>query len=888
VTLAPGTRLGPYEVVASIGAGGMGEVYRGRDTRLGRDVALKILPDLVGQDKERLARFDREARVLASLTHPNIAALYAFEQIDGRPVLVMELAAGEDLSKRIDRGPLSIDEALPIAIRVASALEAAHEKGIVHRDLKPANIKLGEDSAVKVLDFGLAKAFGPDETDSASAMNSPTLTAQATAAGVILGTAAYMSPEQARGRAADKRADIWSLGVVLFEMLTGARLFHGETVSDTLAAVLRQDIDFAALQPGTPAELTRLLRRCLERDRNNRLHDAADARIMLDDILRGPTVSPAVTARRGPPIWAIAAAVVAATALGAVAGRLTGRPPAVAADTEPIRFTINAPPGVDIINRAAVSPDGSFVAFRGHTGTRAELYVHRLSEYATRRLDGTDGSLGPFISPDSQWIGFHRRNGFEKVSVDAGDTLPIAGNVAATGGTLWFDPTRLVVPPTWGGGLALLEVGTSKQHPLTTPDPSRGERAHWLPSRLPDGRHALFTIMRRGAGVNDAETAVVDVATGTYKVILQEAAVASYVPPGYLLFIRAGAYHAIRFDLQTLTVSDAPIRVLEDARGIVPDGEVPALSTSSTGTIAYLLGPRVVDTRFTWVAPGGKLEPLPFKPRAYWDLSLSPDGRYAAAGVVEGGRFVLRILELDRPPMEQLLDLPGSNWYAVWHPKDKDHRLMMRSMRKGDYDTYVKDIDSSEPAKPFLDTDFDDSPLAWLPPDGKFVVIQQSTPAGEYPLLKVDVADPKVKTELLRESQIDMAVASPDGRWLAMVITRGQAEVWVRPLFRDGLPKQVTTKGAQAVQWSPKTGQLIYTRPPEIIAVSYREENGEFRMVGEQLFARVDGFDFTRSFAVGRDGRVLIDLPVVPLPPPQIRVIVGFDRELARRFGAGR
>ena len=320
----------------------------------------------------------------------------------------------------------------------------------------------------------------------------------------------------------------------------------------------------------------------------------------------------------------------------------------------------------------------------------------------------------------------------------------------------------------------------------------------------------------------------------------------------------------------------------------MPDGEVPGLGASSTGTIAYLLGPRVVDTRFTWIAPGGKLEPLSFKPRAYWDLSLSPDGRYAAAGVVEGGRFVLRILELDRPPMEQILDLPGSNWYAVWHPKDTDHRLMMRSMRKGDYDTYVKDIDSSEPAKPFLDTDFDDSPMAWLPPDGKSVVIQQSTTAGEYPLLKVDVADPSVRTELLRESQIDMAMPSPDGRWLAVVMTRGQGqtEVWVRPLFTDGPPKQVTTKGAQAVQWSRKTGQLIYTRPPEIVAVSYREENGEFRVVGEQLFARVEGFDFTRSFAVGRDGRVLIDLPVVPLPPPQIRVVVGFDRELERRFNA--
>ncbi len=882
--LAAGTRLGLYEIVASLGAGGMGEVYRGRDTRLGRDVALKILPDLVARDKERLARFDREAKLLASLAHPNIATLYALEQIDGRPVLVMELAPGEDLSARIDRGPMPLDDALPLAIQVASALEAAHERGIIHRDLKPANIKVGDDGSVKVLDFGLAKAFGPDDADSSSAMNSPTLTAQATAAGVILGTAAYMSPEQARGRAADKRADIWSFGVVLFEMRTGSRLFQGETISDTLAAVLRQEIDFASLPASTPVELTRLLRRCLERDRKNRLHDIADARILLGEIARGDPGEVPVdrTNNRRFSLWTMALWSLAAVGLGVLLGQALPRSEGPA-EADPVRLSVTAPEGVTWITRPTLSRDGRLLAFTGSSAARTDLYLQRLDEFAVRRLDRTEGASSAFFSPDGRWIGFYRRGALEKISVDGGDPLPLLPRFPYGTGIVWSDDNRLILQPTWVSGLAVIEPGATAPRSLTTPDAARGERAHWLPNPLPDGRYVLFTIMRRGSGVNDAEVAVLDTATGKYDVILTQAAEACYVPPGFLLFVRAGEYHVIRFDLRSRTVSGEPRRVLEDARSIVPEGEKASISVSSNGTLVYVLGggARLPMSRLIWISEGGKQEPVKIPPHAYADLSLSSDGRMAAAGVLEGGRYVVRLLTLDRG-LDVALDMPGSNWSAFWHPDNR--RLAVRSMRKGDFDLYVKDISSSEPPKEFLVSDFDDSPLGWIPPDGKTMLVTQSTAEGRYPVWEVDAADPSRKKLLMDDPLLALMAASPDGRWLAMVLMRGRPEIYVRPLFKDGAPELVSAKGGHAVAWSRKTGELLYARGPEIVAITFREEKGAFRVQRERIFARVEGAFPEQIFEAAPDARVLLSMPVVPEPAPQLRVVLNFGRALERRF----
>ena len=437
----------------------MGQVYKARDGRLGRDVAIKVLPASVANDPERLARFEREAKLLASLSHTNIAQIYGLEDTAssgkaGR-FLVMELAPGEDLTLRIGSGPLDLPDALPLALQITHALEAAHERGIVHRDLKPANIKVSDDGAVKVLDFGLAKAFASGDPESASAMNSPTLTAQATAAGVILGTAAYMSPEQARGREADKRADVWAFGVVFFEMLTGARLFQGETISDTLAAVLRQDIPWSTLPPGTPAEITRLLRRCLERDRKNRLHDIADARIVLEEVMRGggkeepvavaPLAAPAKS--RG---LIFGAGAIAALALGVALGRWTSPAPAAAPAAPTVRLVVPKPNGVTNVGEPAVAPDGSFVVFVGRSGTKAsQLYIQQLDQTAPRAIERTEGAAQPFLSSDGRWIAFRRVNRLEKIAIDGGEPLPITQLPGSGPGGVWLPDNTILFAKSW-------------------------------------------------------------------------------------------------------------------------------------------------------------------------------------------------------------------------------------------------------------------------------------------------------------------------------------------------------------------------------------------------------------------------------------------------------
>jgi serine/threonine-protein kinase len=885
LTLTSGARFGSYDVLATLGVGGMGEVYRARDTRLGREVALKILPASVAADPERLARFDREARLLAALTHPRIATLHALEQIDGRPVLVMELVPGEDLSQRIDRGPVPVPETLTIAIQIALALEAAHEKGIVHRDLKPANIKLTDDGEIKVLDFGLAKAFGSDDPSSPGAMNSPTLTAPPTAGGVILGTAAYMSPEQARGRAADKRADIWAFGAVVFEMLTGQRLFQSETVSDTLAAVLRQDVDFSRLPAGTPPALTRVLRRCLERDPRNRLHDIADARIVLEDIVSGRDVDPPApaavlpstsAARAGGGRLRVAAFAAAAFVIGAagmyvldVVRRETPSAPFV-------RMSITNPPGVEFVWGQTLAPDGSFVVFVGSAGQKRDLFVLRFDEPVARRLEHTQGAGMPFVSANGRWVGFFRNNGLHKVAVDGGDPLPIAQNLSPGPGTVWLPDGTIVLPATWVSGLmAIAPDGTRRA--LTTPDPARQERAHWFPAAMPDGRHLLFTIQRAGAGLNSAHVAWLDLHTGKYSVVT-EGALPFFVEPGYLVFFRAGGFHAVAFDPSSGTISGTPVKVLEDASGLPPQSDHASFSVAANGTVVYK--PHDVEAQLVWVAAGGARENLPFAPRRWIDASLSPDDRRIIAGVVEGGRNMLRLLDLEGRT-EDALSIEGNAWGAQWHPDG--HRIAFAAQRKGDLDAYWLDLATGAPAEPLLVTPADDVPLGWLA-DGRAIVAQsQDDGSSAIFLMQPGKPDSKVmfSSDLIFST---LPRVSPNGRWLAyMNRLSGQNEVYVRPIASAGQPRRISTDGAQAVAWSPTGKELYLARPPDILVAPWHEDRDRFVIDKARLFARVENSSPQNTFFVAADGRMLIELPVAP-PVYPFRVVMGWQRELERKL----
>jgi eukaryotic-like serine/threonine-protein kinase len=888
MSLSAGTRLGVYEVVGKLGEGGMGEVYRARDRRLDREVAIKILPDTLAQDPERLARFEREAKVLASFTHANIATLHALEIIDRQPILVMELVEGEDLRQRLGRGPIPLDEALPIAVSIAQALEAAHEKGIIHRDLKPANIKLRNDGVVKVLDFGLAKAIDP-AGPSADSSNFPTLTSPAmTAKGLILGTAAYMSPEQARGRAVDKRADIWAFGAVLMEMLTGRRLFDGETVSDTLAAVLRAPIAWTTLPAGTPAEVTKLLHRCLERDPKNRLHDIGDARIVLEDVARGgaaaeadaptglTTPPPSSTPHRSGAALAIAAAAALA---GLAIGHWlwTPAPAAASASTGVVRLSIPAPDDMTAVTETAVSPDGRLVAFVGAGAGARGIYLRRLDADAPQLIDRTEDATTPFFSPDSRWIGFRQNNHLEKIAIGGGEPLRIADVSSDSPGATWGPDGTIVFSPAWLGGLSEVSAEGGPVKTLTTPDTARGEKGHWFPQFLPDGKHVLFTIWKAATGLNDSDIAVLDVTTGKYRAIMR-GAMASYVSPGYLVFYLAGVYQAVRFDLGSLTPSGNPVTVLTDDVGIDPAGNFYPMRVAANGTLLYVPGSSYPESTLNWISDGGRMDPLPFKARAFAEARLSPDGREIAAGVAEGGTFDVRLLHLDTHT-DDTVDLAGADWNPVWAPDGR--RIAVQTMRKGDFDTYVKDTASAGPATALIDAPSDDFPAAWIAPTT--LLITQSDSDGHYRLKLFDITK-KTVTRVLADGTQN-AVASPDGRWIAFEEQFASThQVYVQSI--DGsVPQRITTTGGRTPMWSRTGHDLFYIRGDDIVAVAYHEEDGQLRVDPEREFAHLPTDRPAAIRDAAADGRLLVGLERTPPPPPQVRVVLNWQEELAQKVG---
>ena len=616
MTLVPGSRLGPYEITAPLGEGGMGVVYRATDPKLKRAVAIKVLPAAFAEDVERLARFEREAQVLAQLQHPNIASIYGLEESNGVRALVMELIEGEDLAERLKRGALPLDETLAVARQIAEALEAAHEKGIVHRDLKPANIKLTPEGKVKVLDFGLAKAMAPpggastaDLARSPTMMNSPTMTAtHGTQLGVILGTAAYMAPEQARGGAVDKRADIWALGVVLYEMLTGRSLFSADTVSDTLAGVLRGEIDLAKLPAATPPALRRLLRRCLERNPKNRLHDAADARLVLADLEAGvadeaPTLPATPARRKGREViaWGLAgAAMLAAAAL--FLGRSAERPVA----PRVIRATLPLPPGGSIeldgerAGMPALSPDGRRIAFGARQGAGPmRIWVHELETGSVRPLPGTEEGYRPFWSPDGRRIGFFTWSHLATTPSEGGAVAHLATARDARGGT-WSPNGTILFAPFATGPLLAISEGGGASRTVTGSAEKLGNGTHRFPQFLPDGEHFVYLDRpgRLGKGTHPGVLLGRLNSAGPVKRLLDHATNAAF-SGGHLLYVRDGALVAQRFDTDRFVLSGEPKVVVGDllfnrrfAYGV--------FSASEAGILAFLTGKQKDLSRLVW------------------------------------------------------------------------------------------------------------------------------------------------------------------------------------------------------------------------------------------------------------------------------------------------
>ena len=676
MSLNAGTRLGSYEIVSRLGAGGMGEVYRARDSKLERDVAIKVIPDAFAQDKERLARFEREAKLLARLSHANVATLYGLEESNGRKFLVMELVEGETLAERIARGPLAFEEAIPLFLQIAEGLEAAHEKGIIHRDLKPANIKITLEGDIKILDFGLAKAFASGEeveNVSAEMSQSPTRLRQGfgeagTQLGAILGTPSYMSPEQARGRAVDRRTDVWAFGCCLYESLSGRKAFEGETVSDTLAAVLKNEPEWERLRGDMPTWLRSILERALRKDTKRRLRDMGDVRVEIEDAFGEPASSVALSVERK-----LVPVVLAALGAAFIAGlTVWGVMSSGSAPPKPLKHLAINLPSSDRLNLGqgpvgvllALSADGSALVYAGSGNGTNQLFVRRMAELEAIPIPGTEGAEQPFFSPDGQWIGFHdRRAGkLRKLQLSGGPPVTLC-DLSDTGfsGASWGENDVIFFGSRTG--LREVPVAGGMSRPVTSLDVDRGETSHSYPHILPGNSWVLFDAVGSSGSIS-----VASLSTGERRVLVEGSGNPRFASSGHLVFPREGLLMAVPLDLERLDTVGAPVVVLEGVASL----ERPALfDLADDGTLAYVPGPiqtRLADT-LVKVDREGVAEPLTATSKGYRYPRVSPDGRRISfhSASVRGERPNIWSLEPARGTLTRLTFV-GSDLSPIWSP----------------------------------------------------------------------------------------------------------------------------------------------------------------------------------------------------------------------------
>jgi serine/threonine-protein kinase len=877
--------MGPYEIAAILGEGGMGRVYRAMDTSLDRAVAIKVLPESFAADADRIARFTREAKTLAALNHPHIAQIYGIEQSAGGRALVMELVEGEDLSQVIARGALPLADALPIARQIALALEAAHEAGIVHRDLKPANVKLRTDGTVKVLDFGLAKAMDPAATSGVSAVaNSPTLTAAGfaqgpgTQMGMIIGTAAYMAPEQAKGRAVDKRADIWAFGVVLFELLTGRRAFTGDDVSETLASVLKETPALDTLPAGTPVRLRELIGRCLQKDPRKRQRDMGDVVFELDAIAegRGEAFPEPAAMPRGRMSWPIVATVaVGAIALGIAIGWGVFRSSSATAPAT-TRFIVDAPPGAGLTG-PALTRDGRILIF-----ATDRLYKRDLAGFSATPIPGTDGATTPMLSPDQRWAAFFAGGKLKKVSLAGGNPTPIVDVGGAMPGAAWIADNTIVFSRGWATGLSSIHVDSGQIETLTEPDPKRNERAHWRPNPLPGGQHILFTIWMRGSGINDARIGLLDLKSREHRALFPGTD-GKYLQSGHILYFHAGSWHVVRFDAKAGTVTGDPLTVFDDAFGITPDGGGSShpLAVSDTGHVAYVPGPIDLMREFVWIDRSGKVEPLGLPARRVAGGTLSPDGRFIATTRIEGGNYEIWMNDVTRKT-EDRLEIKGTNLLPIWNRKGDEVAFV--SERKGEYDTYASRQDGSA-ERPLLTKDIDEMPLAWAR-DGRRLVVKEWRTDGTNPVALVDFgagAEPRSET-LLPTSALNPGVAlSPDDRWMAFTgLAEGRRQVFAQALRAGAGAIRISHNGGSEPYWSKTGSELFFQNPDAVMSVSLHFEGERIVPGGETTLFPLPPSSIL--FGMAPDGRFLVARLAEPEPTRGVRVVLNWFEELKQRL----
>ena len=893
MALTVGSRLGHYDVTALIGEGGMGQVYQATDTKLNRQVALKILPEAFATDPDRLARFQREAQVLASLNHPNIAAIYGLEEADDTRALVLELVEGPTLADRITQGPVPVDDALPIAKQIAEALEAAHEAGVIHRDLKPANIKVKDDGTVKVLDFGLAKAL--DTAPQGDPSQSPTLTAAATQMGVIMGTAAYMSPEQARGSAADKRADIWAFGCVLFEMLTAQRVFKGGTVSDVLAAVLRVDPEWQTLPPDVHPRLRLMLERCLEKKPKNRYHDIADARVDVQAVLADPQGGrpPEPEAIPTAPPWglrAVAAVAVAATVVGAVAGRVLR--PLDAGEVSHLSLVT----GDEFFGSAEglnISGDGSQVVYRAG----GQLNLRQMQSPESTPIRGTEGFPGgPFFSPNGQSIGYFDDGEIRRIAVSGGTPVSLAEVVSPHGASWYADGT--IVFASESGIWRVSENGGDTEHLVQLED---AERVYG-PQVLPNGESVLFTLlstaMGSGAAAWDAAQVVVQsLETGDRRTIIDGGSDARYVPTGHVVYALSNVLFAVPFDTTRLEVLAGPVPMVEavqrPARGPSTTGAA-GYGVSDNGNLVYVPGVETppAERQLLLVDQEGKRELLTNDLRDYWRPRLSPDGQRVVVEVMSEELGVLNLWTVDvaSGSMRQLTFGSGGSGdvFPAWTPDGQE--VAFSSGRSGTDAIYRQSADGTGGPE----TIFEGAGAQLIPNDVSadgVLAFTQGPRVGQSDILGVWLTDGSASELVSTPAVENMPMFSPNGQWLAYVSNvSGRSEIWVRELREAEAGEwRVSNGGGVGPVWSRDGSELYYRGGSGDLMVVSVESNPGFTFgPARSLFPIAGQYRFsanTSAYDVDSNGRFImvtaVDSPVSQ--PSQINVVLNWFEELKQK-----
>ena len=911
--LAPGSRVGPFTVLAPLGRGGMGEVFRARDTRLGREVAIKALPDEFVRDEDRRARFEREARLLGALNHANIATLYGLEEAEGALYLVLELIEGDGLDRKLAGGALSFDEALGIASQVAAGLEAAHGAGIIHRDLKPSNVMVRPDGTVKVLDFGLARMAGDPKAPDAS--SAPTVASSGTEAGVILGTAPYMSPEQARGKPLDRRTDVFSFGCVLYECLTGRRAFRGQTVSDTMAAVLTAEPDWTAAV-GLPPRLTALLRRCLQKDPARRLRDLGDARLEIEEIraegsgARTPAVTHEAARRSGrryaPLLYGLSSLLVGALLVFAslrLAGDGREMPP-----HQPVAATLSLPEGLrprfESQPNLAISPDGRTVVFRaGGEKDFQGFYRKRLAGGEAEPIPGTERGMSAFFSPDGEWLGFTTRSELKKVALSGGEPIRVAELPPVSFGATWMSDGWIAVARTSNNGLWRVSSAGGPFERFVPLDASRGEHALLWPQALPDGRGLLVTIVR-GEDFQDlpsAEAAVVELPSGKRRILVERSTFARFVPPGWLVFVRGGVVFAVRFDLRSLRVEGTPVAVRET---IAVGGSIGSASFDVThdGTLVYVSGPRIEEGKSSVVLlnRSGREAILPLVPADWGYPAFSPDGRRIVLHKCVGVSCKLHVLDRERGVLSPLATEPGRFFSPVWSPDGKE--VAFSHLMSEDPRVAARPADGGGAVRQLPTTGENAEFPNAISPDGRYLLytVSYDTDRGgtrrrgtaDIWIVPLDESSP-ARPWFESPARECSAAISPDGRWVAYVSDEtGRNEVYVGSFPEAGAKLKISQDGGIEPVWTQGGREIVFRDLQRFLAAEFRAgvlpAAGAPRVLFSAPLHSGNGQnDYPRAYDVTRGGDEFVAIRSEPAVAPDLRlgVITNWTATLPRPAG---